>query len=154
MTESDGVVVRLEGEYAWVRAAERSSACGACAGKEGCNASGTGALLDGVSTKPERLLRLINTIKAHPGDAVLICASESTVMRAVWLAYVVPLLLAVGGALVFQTLTGSEGLALFGMLCGLAGGILVMRRSGFATPRSTSLLTISFKRSPLSFHEV
>ena len=154
MTESDGVVVRLEGEFAWVRAAGAGSACGACAHQDGCHSSATGSVLDGVLGQPARLLRLINTIQARPGDAVVICVADGVILRAVWLAYGVPLLLALAGAMVAVALTGSEVLAVAGMLSGLFGGYLLLHRSRGDSGRAEPILSINFKRSPFSFHEV
>jgi len=154
MTESDGVVVRLEGEFAWVRAAGAGSACGACAHKDGCNSSATGTLLDGALSHPARLLRLKNTIQACPGEAVVICVADGVVLRAIWMAYGVPLLLALAGAMVAIALTGSEVLAVAGMLSGLFGGYFLLHQRRVDPDRAEPILSINFKRSPLSFHEV
>jgi sigma-E factor negative regulatory protein RseC len=151
MIENDGVVVRLEGEYAWVRAEGAGAACGACASKGGCSSANAGPTLDGISGQSARLLRLANTIQARPGDAVVIRAADGTVLRAVWVAYGVPLLLALAGAMIFVALTGSDLAAVIGMLCGLFAGYLIMRRSGLSSGRMEPILSISFKRSPLAF---
>jgi sigma-E factor negative regulatory protein RseC len=157
MIESDGVVVRVDGDYVWVRTDGPGNACGACASKEGCQSSGSVAVLDGMHGRSGRLLRLANTIQAHPGDAVVVCASDGIVLRAVWLAYGVPLLLALAGAMIAVALTGSEVASVAGMLCGLLGGYLIMRQAGMASlgssgsSRAEPILSISFKRSPLSF---
>lgn len=153
MTEGDGVVVRLEGEYAWIRAAGAGNACGACARKEGCKTAGTGTVLDGSLAQPARLLRLLNTIQARPGDAVVICVADGVVLRAVWLAYGVPLLLALAGAMLAGALTGSEVLAGIGLLVGLTGGFVFMQRSRIGSGRAEPILSINFKYSPLPFPE-
>ncbi len=154
MIENAGVVVRLEGDYAWVQAEGEGAACGACASKGGCQSAATASVLEGALGQPaRRLLRLANTIQARPGDAVVICVADGIVLRAVWLAYGVPLLLALAGAMVFVSVTGSELAAVTGMLCGLFGGYLIMRRSGFSPGRAEPVLSMNFKRSPLSFHE-
>jgi sigma-E factor negative regulatory protein RseC len=150
MIENNGVVERLEGDYAWVRAEGAGAACGACASKGGCHSANSGSVLDGALGQPARLLRLINTIQARPGDAVVIHAADGTVLRAVWLAYGVPLLLALAGAMIFVALTGSDLAAVMGMLSGLFGGYLIMRHSGLSSARGEPILSISFKRSPLS----
>jgi positive regulator of sigma E activity len=140
MNESDGVVVRLEGNFAWVRPASPGHACGACASRSGCAASG--GLLDADAPK---LLRLPNAIHARPGDAVLIRAADGVILRAIWRAYAIPLLLALGGAMTLLYLTGSEGAALFGMLLGLAGGFLALRLGRQAA--TEPILTIAFKNT-------
>lgn len=141
MNESDGVVVRLEGEFAWVRPAGPGHACGACASRSGCAAGG--GLLDG--TGAQTLLRLPNAIRARPGDAVLIRAADGVILRAIWRAYAIPLLLSLGGAVAMLALTGSEAGALAGMLLGLGAGFLALRaaRRSVAEP----ILTMTFKNN-------
>jgi len=150
MNATDGVVVRLEGDHAWVRAAGAGSACGACERQGGCQSSGMGSVLDGVLGRGEatRLLRLPNTIHARPGDAVVVCAAEGAVLSAVWLAYGMPLLLALAGAIALDWLTGSELAAVAGLLAGLFGGYLIMRRrgrDGLDSGRAEPILSINFK---------
>lgn len=152
MTEANGVVVRLEGDHAWVRAEGAGSACGACERKGGCQSAGMGSVLDGLlgSQQTPRLLCLPNTIHARQGDAVVICASEGAVLRAVWLAYGIPLLLALAGAILLNFLTGSELAAAAGMIAGLVGGVFIMRRRGvhgLDFNRTEPILSINFKRS-------
>ncbi|MDP1605461.1 MAG: SoxR reducing system RseC family protein [Rhodocyclaceae bacterium] len=148
MTETAGVVVRLEGDHAWVRAEGAGSACGACEQQGGCQSAGMGSVLDGVLGRGQakQLLRLPNTIRARPGDTVVVCAAEGAVLRAVWLAYGIPLVLALAGAIIFSALTGSELAAVAGMLIGLLGGYFVMRRSGLDSGRPEPILSINFKR--------
>ena len=153
MTETDAVVVRLEGDHAWVRAAGAGSACGACSHKEGCPSSASGAVLDGVSGQPSHLMRLANTIHARPGDAVVIRMADGMMLRAVWQAYGLPLLLALAGATVAIALTGSEPIAMAGVLLGLLAGFLFMRGRGLDSGRSEPILSISFKRVSQNFHE-
>lgn len=149
MNESDATVVRLEGQYAWVQAAGPGPACGSCAQKGGCSTSGMGDILDeagGQARKPQ-LLRLPNTIHARPGDAVIIRAADGMVLKAVWRAYGVPLVLALGGALLAAGLTSNEGFAIAGMLLGLTGGFSLMRVKGFDSSRSEPILSMTFKQS-------
>jgi sigma-E factor negative regulatory protein RseC len=153
MTTTDAVVVRLDGDYAWVRAEGAGNACGACERKEGCHGSGTSTLLDGVLAQPVRLLRLPNPIHARPGDAVVVSVAAGVVLHAVWLAYGIPLLLAIAAALVASALTGSELQSIVGALLGLGGGYLVMRRQGLNSAGAEPILSISFKATPISFHE-
>ncbi len=153
MIENDGVVVRLEGDYAWVRAEGAGHACGACARKDGCNRADAGSLLDGAPAQSARLLRLANTIQARPGDAVVISAADGIVLRAVWLAYGIPLLMSLAGAMGASALTGNEVAPVAGMLFGLFAGYLITRRRGLSSSQAEPILSISFKRSPLSLHE-
>jgi positive regulator of sigma E activity len=150
MNETAGTIVRLEGDYAWVRAEEAGKACGGCAQRGSCSSFSVGNLLDGKAARDGqgRLLRLPNTIHARPGDAVVIRAAEGMVLRAVWRAYGLPLLLGLGGALAGQAWFGGEVSALFGMLAGLAGGFLLLRRKGLDSACAEPILSIGFKRLP------
>lgn len=149
MNETAAVVVRLEGPYAWVRASGPGPACGGCARQEGCGTVGLGTVLDDAAgkTRKPQLLRLPNAIDARPGDAVVIRAADGMVLKAVWRAYGVPLLLALGGALLAAGLTGSEAAAVAGMLVGLGGGFLLMRRQGLDSARAEPILSMGFKES-------
>ncbi len=152
MTETDGVVIRLEGDHVWVRAECAGNACGSCERKSGCQSAGLGSVLDGLSggKQTTQLLRLPNTIHARQGDAVVICASDGAVLRAVWLAYGIPLLLALTGAILMSFLTGSELASAMGMIAGLIGGFFIMRRRGVEQLDSSQMepiLSMNFKRS-------
>lgn len=140
MNESDGVVVRVEGGYAWVKAAGPGHACGACASRDGCVTGGN--VLDAAG-KPH-LLKFPNAIRARPGDAVVIRAADGTILSAIWLAYGLPLLLALLLAGTLLHLTASEPAAFAGMLFGLAGGFLLLRRRKTGVAREPNL-SIAFK---------
>jgi sigma-E factor negative regulatory protein RseC len=145
MNETEGIVERVEDGHAWVRAEDAGSACGACERRDGCTTAGAGSVLDGAPARPGQLLCLPNSIRARPGDAVVIRAADGAVLRAVGLAYALPLLLAFVGAFAMLALTGSEAGALFGVLAGLAGGIVIMRRRGLERARGGPILTMAFK---------
>ncbi len=147
MNHTDGVVVRTEGEYVWVRAEGAGHACGACARRGGCAQAGGGTLLDGLTGKGETLLRFVNTIRARPGDAVTICAVDGMVLHAAWLLYGLPLLLAFVGA-VFASLAFDNDVAiLLGMLAGLATGFFLAHRSRLERSGDEPILSIDFKQS-------
>lgn len=149
MNETDATVVRLEGHHAWVRAAGPGPACGSCAQQGGCAASGMGDLLDGAGGRgsPPRMLRLPNTIRARPGDVVVIRAADGMVLKAVWRAYGVPLGLSLGGALLAAGITDSQLAAIAGMLLGLVAGFLLVRQRGLDSSRAEPILSMSFKQS-------
>jgi sigma-E factor negative regulatory protein RseC len=150
VNETDGVVVRVEGEYAWVRAGGAGHACGACARKEGCSSAGAGSLFENSvlgQAETTRMLRLPNTIHAHPGDAVVIRADDGMVLRAAWLAYGVPLLLALGGATLLLELTGSDLAAAAAALLGLVAGFFALHRKGKVSAATEPILSIEFKRA-------
>ncbi|NWG29939.1 MAG: SoxR reducing system RseC family protein [Rhodocyclaceae bacterium] len=146
MNQTEAIVVRLEGRYAWVEAAGPGAACGGCAqaGSCGTRMDSAPGQAEGRGRKP-MLLRLPNTIGARPGDAVVIRAADGMVLRAVWLAYGIPLLLALGGALAGTALTGSEPVALLGMLAGLGIGVAWLRWRGLEARRNEPILSLDFK---------
>lgn len=149
MNESDATVVRLEGPYAWVQATGPAPACGSCAQKGSCSTAGMGNILDepGAKARKSYLLRLPNTIHARPGDTVIIHAADGMVLKAVWRAYGIPLLLALAAAMLVLALTGNEVLAMAGVLLGLWAGYLLMRRRRLDSSRSEPILSMSFKKS-------
>lgn len=93
------------------------------------------------------MLRLPNPIQARAGDQVVIRAAQGAVLRAVWLVYLLPLLLAVVGAAGLLALTGNEMVAMLGLLVGLAAGFLGLRWHKPACNSRTQILSIGFKSS-------
>lgn len=149
MNQTDAIVVRVEGRFAWVEAAGPGAACGSCAQSGSCR-SAMGNSLDQAGGGKPMLLRLPNTIGARPGDAVVIHAADGMVLRAVWLAYGLPLLLALAGALGVTALTGNEPLALMGLLLGLGVGMLLLRWRGLDARRREPILSMDFQSSSMA----
>lgn len=137
MNEIDGVVVRIEDDFAYVSTAGVASACGSCESRSGCSS------LDGE--KKTHLLRLPNQIHARAGDRVVIQAAQGAVLRAVWLVYLLPLLLAVIAAAALLAMTGNEMLALLGLVTGLFAGFLGLRRHNPSCNSRQQILSIAFK---------
>ncbi len=149
MNEIEATVVRIEGEYAWVRAAGSGSACGACAQQGSCSSAGIENLPDAGSKTRQQLLRLINTIHAVPGDSVVIRAPDGMVLRAVWLAYGIPLLLGLGGAMVAAAVWSGGLASLAGLFAGLASGFFLVRRCGPEAGRGEPMLSLRFKQASI-----
>lgn len=145
MNRTDAIVVRLEGHYAWVQALGPGSACGGCAQSESCGASRLATDRTELSGRKALLIRLPNTIGARPGDAVIIRAADGTVLRAAWLAYGMPLLLALAAALAVKAWIGSEIATFIAMLFGLGAGILLLRWHGLESQRREPILSMDFK---------
>jgi sigma-E factor negative regulatory protein RseC len=93
--EEVGVVVSLQGEMAEVEA-QRRSACGGCAVNGAC---GTSLIARYLGRKPLRL-RAHNAIGAGPGERVVLGVPEDALLEASFVAYMVPLLALIGGALI------------------------------------------------------
>lgn len=121
MTESEAVVIRLDGDYAWV---DLQSGCATCGESGGCGLS------DGKG-KPRQRLR--NEIGARVGDQVVLSVSDGAVLRAVLYCYLLPL------AMVFALAAGgmaiaNESGAIVGALGGLGLGWSAMRLAGRREP--------------------
>lgn len=147
MNRSDGVVVRVKGDYAWVRIEAAAPACGGCEKRGGCPTSSTGTVLDGLAGDRERLLCLPNAIRARAGDAVVVCAADGVVLRAAGLLYGLPLLAALAGALLGQAWFDSEAGALLGMVLGLVAGFLGVRHGRLDRARGEPILSMTLKRT-------
>jgi len=91
--EETGLVISVQGDLAEVEGQARSS-CGSCAVKGTCGTS----LLAHYFGRKQLLLRAHNSIGARPGERVVIGLSEGSLLEASVLAYLVPLLAMIGGA--------------------------------------------------------
>lgn len=95
MLETEGVVVRLGADGAYVETA-RASSCDSCNSQKSCGTSSLGQLLGGKA-KP---FRVLNPIGAVVGERVVIGLEETALLGGALLSYVLPLALLMSGALV------------------------------------------------------
>ncbi|HTY99782.1 MAG TPA: SoxR reducing system RseC family protein [Rhodocyclaceae bacterium] len=119
MTRSEGVVSRVEGEWAWV-AVCKASACGQCDSQKNC---GSGLLAEALGP---REYRVANDGGARVGDEVILSVRDGSVARAAAISYLGPLALAIVGALAGNAFAGDPG-ALAGVFLGLALGAGFLR---------------------------
>lgn len=145
MNQTEAIVVRLEGRYAWVQALGPGHACRGCAQSDSCGSSRLAAGQGELGARKPLLIRLPNTIGARPGDAVTIRAADGAVLRAAWLAYGMPLLLALVSALAVKAWIGSEIATFIAMLFGLGAGILLLHWHGLESQRREPILSLDFK---------
>ncbi len=114
-------VIAVSDEAAWLEA-EPKSACGGCASAGHCGVSA----LSGLFGRKRTRFRLANDFDARPGERVVIGISQSMVLRASLIAYMVPLLGLLIGAV------GGAGLgdpgSIGGAVAGFAAGFLAARR--------------------------
>ncbi|THF60887.1 SoxR reducing system RseC family protein [Pseudothauera rhizosphaerae] len=114
MIEARAVVLRIEGDQAWVRVTEQAGGCGRCDEPGGCRSVRITQLF-----KPAReTFRLSNGIGAQPGDAVRICMNDGAPLRAALASYGLGAVLVVAGASL-AALGGGDGAVLAGALGGL-----------------------------------
>ena len=124
MHETEGVVIRVEGDIAYIRA-QRQSSCGGCSGNTSC---GTASL---ASLFGNPLYRTHNPIGAKAGDRVVIGVPEDALFRGALALYAPPLLLllagAIGGQAMAPTPDAGEGYSIIGAALGVAASFFWAR---------------------------
>ncbi|MCF8177064.1 MAG: SoxR reducing system RseC family protein [Sulfuritalea sp.] len=120
MSQCDAIVVEASGEQVWVEVPQRASACSNCQTPEACQDS-----LLGLRSGPRRY-RLDNVIGAQVGDHVQLTVAEGVLWHASLASYVLPVLLAIFGAAIGQSLAG-DLLAVLGTVVGLGCGLALLR---------------------------
>jgi sigma-E factor negative regulatory protein RseC len=146
MSQCDAVVVAAEGGEVWVEVPGRAPACGNCKTAEACQEG-----LLGLGAGPRRY-RLENLIAAQVGDRVRLTVAEGTVWRASLASYVLPLLLAIVGALIGQSAAGDAWAAL-GALVGLGCGLVLLRRNELRARQERSLFSLHVQTNEVRFKE-
>lgn len=114
MLEQHAIVLKTEGDLAWVEARE-SGTCGSC-GSGGCS---TRRLAD-LFGRRERAFPVDNVLHAVAGERVVIGIPSGALWRSAFRLYGLPLVLMIAGALVGQHLSGD-----FAALAGAAGGLVL-----------------------------
>jgi len=146
MSQCAAVVVAVEGREVWVEVPERAPTCGGCKTADACQ---TGLL--GLGTGPRRY-RLENRIDARVGDHVQLTVADGTVWRASLMSYVLPLLLAIGGAAIGQFAAADAG-ALAGTVAGLGCGLVLLRRNEIRARSDASLFSLQVETMKIRFKE-
>jgi sigma-E factor negative regulatory protein RseC len=125
MLETRAVIVRTDGWLALVQTSE-ATGCERCDGK-GCGAGKLGRLF---CSKP-RQFQVENPTDAGVGDQVIISVAEGTILRGIGLAYMLPLLLMLAGALSGNIVAArpeqGDGYAAAGALLGLCAGFVLAK---------------------------
>ncbi len=110
----------LDGAYALVEVEQ--GGCGRCHEEGGCG----GQHLTQMFCSGPKTFRVENTCGAIVGDRVTVATSAGSVRRTANLAYVLPLLSAIAGAIIGTFLAGDVG-AVLGMLLSLAAAFAWVR---------------------------
>jgi sigma-E factor negative regulatory protein RseC len=127
MLEEWGVVVALEGNFAWIQT-QRANACGSCG-----TTCGTGVLAKVLGQKPNQV-RVHNTESAKVGDRVRLGVHEQALVRgSLWL-YLMPLGLMFAAALSYDIMAGTflpagDGYTALAGLVGLGMGFVWINAS-------------------------
>jgi sigma-E factor negative regulatory protein RseC len=131
MLTETGQVVGVEADGLWIETIRRST-CGTCAAQKGC---GHG-LLNRISDGKRGYIRVLTGDRPaehyNIGDQVLIGIPEEVILRGSFIAYVLPLIgMLVGALAAVSWLPGNEDLlALLGAASGLAIGFTLVRWHG------------------------
>ena len=115
-----GIVRGLDGEKALVEVEQ--GGCGRCHEEGGCG----GQQLTQMFCSGPKAYEAENGIGAVVGDKVVIATAPGSVRQTANLAYGVPLLGAIGGAVIGMQLGGDVG-GMFGALLGLTGAFAYIR---------------------------
>lgn len=121
MIEETGRVVAVEEGAVWVETI-RQSACQSCSAKAGCGHSA----LSKLGSKTAHI-RASASQPFAVGDDVIIGIPESLVVTSSLLAYMMPLVIALAGALLADHFTGSDGWAALAGAAGLGVGFGLLR---------------------------
>jgi sigma-E factor negative regulatory protein RseC len=135
MIDCEAIVTRVDGDYVWL---DVESGC------SNCDKTGSCGLGDG---RGQGLQRMRNTVAAKMGDHVILTVPAGAVLRAVFHSYVLPLTLAVAGAVMGTALQG-ETTAVTGTLLGLVAGWSLLRRQN----RSEPTLRMRLKGRVITLH--
>lgn len=146
MSRCDAVVVEVSGADVWVEVPGRAPICGSCKTTDACQAG-----LLGLSAGPRRY-RLENRIGARVGDRVQLAVADGTLWRAALASYVLPLLLAIAGAVIGQSLAG-DGWAAVGTLTGLGCGLALLRGNELVARGDGSLFSLQVQTIDVRFKE-
>ncbi|ACE84498.1 SoxR reducing system RseC family protein [Cellvibrio japonicus] len=147
-----GKIVSIEPEGVWVETIQRS-VCGTCKAEKGCGQS----LMAKWGANPSYLWVLLEgRDPAHYriGDDIQIGIPEDVVVKASLLAYVMPLLLIVLGAVGGQVLFASDLASGLGALGGLVLGGLFLRWHAVRSRYDSRLQPVLVdERKPLHFYQ-
>lgn len=144
MTRCDAVVVAVEGDRVWVEVPGRAPACGSCKSSAGCQTD-----LPGLAVKPRRY-RVDAACAVRVGDRVSLQIAERVLWRASWSAYLLPVLLLLGGATLGQVAAGDEG-GVVGALLALGVGLALLRQRELRARRTQALFSLQPKLREVRF---
>ncbi len=146
MLEQHAIVLKTEGNTAWVEARE-SGTCGSC-GSGGCS---TRRLAD-LFGRRERAFPVDNGLHARAGERVVIGIPAGALWKSAFLLYGLPLLMLIAGGLFGQHAGGDAG-----AVAGAAGGLLLAALAQKSRGPSRAWRPVMLRRDhefPLSLNHV
>ncbi len=129
MIEEQGRVVAVEHGSVWIETL-RQSACSSCAGKSGC---GQHLVEQYRLDRYDPSLSYIKVVTAqvlHEGDRVVLGVAESSLLKASFLIYLVPLLLMMSGIWLSSLMGAADWLLFLIAMLSLFVGFFVVRVIG------------------------
>ena len=120
MVEEQAVVVDVDNEVAMLEVIRRTP-CGLCGQTRGCGVS----LWGKVFRHPPQILRAANQVKARTGDLVIVGIEEQALLKGSLLAYGVPLIAMMAGALIAMAFWTGQGNQDVGAVLGAALGLVI-----------------------------
>ena len=128
MIEETATVVAATPDFIWVEARARS-ACSSCGTQDSCATSSVSKLFG----MRRQQLRLPNQFSSSVGEQVIIGVEDQVMVTASLAAYILPVVLMLGAAIMADVQGMSDkqqaGIALLGLLLGLLGaGVLTSNR--------------------------
>ena len=118
MIEERATVVRLDDRYAVVETQQRA-ACGGCHSAGSCSTT----VLSGLFKRRPNQLKVLNPIKAQPGERVIIGLQEPVLLKTSFSAYLLPLVCLLLSAILLHQLT-PDSMSHLGELPTVIGGLL------------------------------
>lgn len=146
MSQCDAVVVAVSGDEVWVEVPGRAPACGNCPSPDACQDG-----LLGMTAGPRRY-RLENRIGARVGERVSLTVANGTLWRASLASYVLPVLLAIAGAVLGQSMA-DDAWAAIGMLAGLVCGFALLRGKEIRARHDDGLFSLQVQTKEVRFKE-
>lgn len=127
MIESEAVVARVEGEYAWVSIRPHTP-CGSCDPETGCKTVAMSRMFSGA--QPE--FRVRNPLQAQGGDLVKVAIADGQLMQSALMGYGLPLTLMMLGALLGFAISPDSWvniLTFIGAGLGFVGALYLLKQS-------------------------
>jgi len=122
MIETQARVVSIASGKAWVEASSQQG-CAACQSQSSCSVSGLGKYFS--RNKPP--MTMTCDLAVQPGDSLVLSLAESDLLRAGLLAYLLPTVLSVLGAIAASLSGLGDAAAAAAMLTGFAAGMAIAR---------------------------
>ncbi|MFB1036675.1 MAG: SoxR reducing system RseC family protein [Sinobacterium sp.] len=121
-----GTIVAIEERSLWVETS-RQTACGSCSAQKGCGTS----LLAKLFPNRQHFVRVLAQAEQisplQVGQEITIEVSDSLIVKASLIMYLVPIALLLLGAAIGDTNGGSDGYAILGAAIGLSTGLALVR---------------------------